>query len=258
MAMTSLLLYAFLASTISSLGGLVGGMLLLIRESLAKKLAHYLISFAAGVLLGVTFLDLLPEAAEAFVEPHDALRYVLLGVVVFFLIERFIASFHSHEPALVGDQHAETLAYARPLVIVGDTVHNFIDGVVVAVAFLASVPLGVVTAVSVLFHELPHEIADFAILVRSGMPRGRVMAVNILSALVAPLGTVLAYFYATTVKSAQPYLLAIAAGNLLYVALADLVPHLHHESGVKRVVVQLLLFGLGIAVIFLLPGHAEA
>lgn len=248
--------YALAASIISSLGGLAGGLLLLVRESLAKKLAHYLMSFAAGVLLGVTFLDLLPEAIEAFTEPHDAFRFVLGGVVVFFVIERLIASFHSHEPGDRADDGAE-LVTARPLVILGDTIHNFIDGAVVAVAFLVSVPLGVVTATSVLLHELPHEIADFAILLRSGLARSRVMVINLLSALVAPIGTVAAFWYANSVTAVQPYLLAIAAGNLLYIALADLVPHLHHRAKPSRIVLELLLFAAGLAVLFLIPGHAR-
>ncbi|MBI4090087.1 MAG: ZIP family metal transporter [Candidatus Kerfeldbacteria bacterium] len=253
--MDSTFWFALSASIVSSLGGLAGGMLLLIRETLAKKLSHVLMSFAAGVLLGVAFLDLLPEATEAFGDSHDGFRYVLVGVVVFFVIERLIASFHSHESDDRTD-HDAALVTARPLVILGDTVHNFIDGAVVAIAFLVSVPLGMVTATSVLLHELPHEIADFAILLGSGLARARVMAINLLSALVAPIGTVLTFWYATSVTAVQPYLLSIAAGNLLYIALADLIPHLHHRAKPSRMAVELLLFAVGLAVLFLIPGHA--
>lgn len=252
--MDSTFLYALLASIVSSLGGLAGGVLLLANERMARLLSHYLMSFAAGVLLGVTFLDLLPEAVEGFAKTHDALKYVLIGVIVFFLIERAIASFHSHEDeAPEGDGRFSTLQRARPLVILGDSIHNFIDGVVVAVAFLVSVPVGIVTAVSVLLHELPHEIADFTILLRSGMERRRVVLINFFSALVAPTGTVVAYFFASAAERLQPPLLALAAGNLLYIALADLVPHLHHERHGGRVILQIALFVAGATIFFLLP-----
>ncbi len=254
----STLLLALSASILSSLGGLIGGVLLLANAQVAQRTSRYLVSFAAGVLLSVTFLDLLPEAIEGFGDTHRALQYALLGVVLFFLLERAIASFHNHEDAVEHDADHPApfdLHRARPLVIVGDSVHNFIDGIVVAIAFIASPALGLASAVSVFLHELPHEIADFAILLRSGMPRRRVLLVNLLSALVAPIGTVAAYYSATALTSLQLPLLAVAAGNLLYVAMADLLPHLHHERNVVRVVVQALCFLVGVMVFFFLPGH---
>lgn len=245
--MHSVFLYALSASIIASIGGLAGGILLLAKERAARGLSRLLIGFSAGALLGVTFFDLLPEALDSFPTPAEAFRYVLLGVLLFFVIERCIASFHRHEHE--ADESAgeseKSLRRAVPLVIFGDSIHNFIDGITVAVTFVVSVPLGIATAVSVLLHELPHEIADFTILLRSGMSRSRVFSLNFVSALVAPLGTVLAYFYATKLTSTQAPLLAIAAGNLLYLAMTDLIPHLHHERETRRAVVQTVLFILG-------------
>lgn len=250
---------ALIASTLSSLGGLIGGFLLLANEQLAKRLPHVLMSFAAGVLLSVTFFDLLPEATAAFPDPSDALRWVLFGVIGFFAIERLVATFHSDEQRSDETLEEVGLSRAKPLVILGDTVHNLIDGVVVAIAFSVDAGLGIATAISVLLHEIPHEIADFAILLRGGMVRRRVMLVNVFSALVAPIGTVLAFAFTTAIESAQPYLLAVAAGNLLYVGLADLLPHLHHERRTRRVVMQLALFLAAVLLYqFMIPGHAES
>lgn len=253
--MNDRLIFALVASIISSIGGLAGGLLLFARERVAHDLSRFLTSFAAGVLLSVTFFDLLPEAAEAFTNPASAFAYVLVGIVAFFLVERAIASVHGHEHQAEDSASADAAALrrARPLVIVGDTIHNFIDGVTVAVTFIASVPLGIATATSVLLHELPHEIADFTILLRTGSTRQQVLLINFFSALVAPLGTLVAYFYASQLVGIQKPLLAIAAGNLLYIAMTDLIPHLHHETRGRRVVLQTLLFILGVLTFAFIP-----
>ncbi len=252
--MDNIFWYALIASTISSLGGLAGGILLLAHERSARFLSKALIGFSAGVLLGVTFLDLLPEATQGFADPQTGFRLALFGVAAFFLIERILTSLHRHQDEYE-QRHAESgsLVNARPLVILGDTVHNFLDGIVVAVAFVVSTPVGFATAASVLLHELPHEIADFTILLRSGMERKRVLVINLLSALVAPLGTILAFFFARSVVSLQLPLLALAAGNLLYIAMSDLLPHLHHERNTKHAAIQVVLFFIGIMIFLVFP-----
>lgn len=254
--MQSVFAYALSASILSSVGGLAGGLFLLARERAAYTLSRLLIGFSAGVLLGVTFTDLLPEALEGFTDVRTASLYVLIGILGFFVIERVIASMHSHEHAAEADASTvDAIALRRsvPLVMVGDTIHNFIDGVTVAVAFVVSVPLGVATAVSVLLHELPHEIADFTILLRSGMARKRVFVFNLLSALVAPVGTVLAYASASRIEAVQAPLIAIAAGNLLYVSMSDLLPHLHHEQNRMRAFLQVVLLVIGALLFVLFP-----
>ncbi|MFH0829218.1 MAG: ZIP family metal transporter [Candidatus Kerfeldbacteria bacterium] len=255
--MNNVFVFALSASIIASVGGLAGGLLLLARERVARMLSRVLIGFSAGILLGVTFFDLLPEALAGFSETRAAFGYVMLGILVFFVIERIIASVHSHEHAVDDDDsaNAETLRRSVPLVVFGDTVHNFIDGITVAVTFVASIPLGMATATSVLVHELPHEIADFTILIRSGMSRKKVFLVNFISALVAPLGTVIAYFFATNIEGLFAPLLAIAAGNLLYIAMSDLLPHLFHERDRIKIVIQVFMLLLGAGILFFIPMH---
>lgn len=252
-------LFALLASIVSSIGGLMGGVLLLIRARFAQSISRILIGFSAGVILSVTLFDLLPEALSQGGDTRRVLANVFVGIIIFFLIERAIASLHVHEdqaaalPEHPADIDVASLRRAVPLVIIGDTVHNFIDGITVAVTFVVSPVLGLATAVSVLFHELPHEIGDFTILLRSGMAPGRVFRINFWSALVAPVGTVLAYFFATQLVNLQGPLLAIATGNLLYLAMTDLMPHLHHERQPARVLLQVALFIIGALVFFILP-----
>ncbi|MBI4093150.1 MAG: ZIP family metal transporter [Candidatus Kerfeldbacteria bacterium] len=252
--MDSVFLLALLASIISSLGGLAGGFLLLARRDMAKKLSHYLIGFAAGVLLSVSFNDLLPESLASAPTVERALGYILLGVIIFFLTERFIAFSHRHEADAEPEEgDAVDLQRVRPLVIAGDSLHNLIDGITVAITFVVSVPVGIATAVSVLLHEWPQEIADFSVLLRSGMAPRRVLAVNFWSSLVAPFGTVVGYLFATNITAIQVPLLGIATGNLLYLALADLIPHLHHERRPAQALVQSLLFLLGLSVFYFIP-----
>lgn len=254
--MSTTFLFALTASVLSSIGGLAGGMLLLVRERFAHSISRVLIGFSAGVLLGVTFIDLLPEALAGFNDARTAGMYILVGILTFFIIERIIASLHSHEHVLEADGlsvDAAALRRSVPLVIFGDTVHNFIDGVTVAVAFVVSTPLGIATALSVLLHELPHEIADFTILLRSGMVRKRVFLINLYSALVAPVGTVIAYFFASGVSSLQAPLVAIATGNLLYVSMSDLLPHLHHEQNRGRAFVQVMMLIVGALLFLFVP-----
>ncbi len=254
--MSHVFLYALSASVLASIGGLVGAVFLVVKESFAKKLSRVMLSFAAGVLLGVTFLDLMPEALKSYDGSDRVFTFVFLGVVIFYLIERAVASFHRHEHQAI-DEHAETsdeaLKRSVPLIIFGDSLHNFIDGITVAVTFVVSVPLGIATATSVFVHEIPHEIADFTILLRTGMRRSRVFLVNLVAALVSPLGTVVAYFFASHIHAIQAPLLAFAAGNLLYISMTDLLPHLHHERDRGTVLVQTLLFVLGVAIFFFVP-----
>jgi len=248
--------YALTASIVSSIGGLAGGIMLIAWERAAHLLSRVMIGFSAGVLLSVTFFDLFPEALEGFTEPHEAFVYVLIGICSFFLIERLFASLHSHEHvAEENEADVDIVALRRsvPLVVFGDSIHNFFDGVTVAVTFAVSVPLGIATAASVLIHELPHEIADFTILLRSGLTRRKVFMINLYSALVAPVGTVIAYFCATKIDNIEAPLLAIAAGNLLYIAMSDLIPHLHHERNVRRILTQAILFLIGVATLAIIP-----
>ncbi len=235
-----ILLFTFLGSVVS----LIGGILLLVKEKWTLKISHLLMSFAAGVLLGTAFFDLLPEALEEKGEVN-IFAWALTGIVAFFLLERFIYWFHHHH------EHEDKEAKPTvPLIILGDSVHNFLDGVAIAATFLVSVPLGMVTALAVAAHEIPQEIGDFAILLHRGMKRNKVIWVNILSALTAMAGAVLTFFVGDTVKNLLPVVISLTAGFFIYIAASDLIPEIHHEKRGFAFLESLLLIA-GVILIWL-------
>ena len=232
-----ILAYILLFTLIGSVISLIGGVLLLLKVELATKLAHYLSSFAAGVLLGTAFFDLLPEAL------HDAgeiniFAWCLGGFLAFFLFERFIHWFHNHQE---GSKEKAVVS----MINLGDTIHNFVDGVAIAGTFLVSVPLGIVTTLAVAAHEIPQEIGDFGVMLHKGVKRSKVLMFNLLSSLAALLGAMLAYLAASTIESKLPIILSVAAGFFIYIAAADLIPEIHNQEKRKVAFIEtvLLLFG---------------
>lgn len=247
----SVLAYIVIFTLLGSVVALVGGVLLLAREKLAIRISHYLASFAAGALLGTAFFDLLPEAQEHAEEfgGTNIFLWTLIGILSFFLLERFIHWFHHHH----GHTSAELKKEAKsivPLVILGDSVHNFIDGVVIAATFLVSIPLGIVTTLAVAAHEIPQEIGDFGILLHRGIKRSKVLLVNFLSALAALVGALLTYLVGESIEVFLPILLSLSAGFFIYIAASDLIPEIHNED--KRVVAltETLLLLLGVLTIW--------
>lgn len=250
--LTNILLYTF----IGSLAALIGGLILLTREKLALKISHFLSSFAAGVLLGTAFFDLLPEAIHEGEELGiDALFWTLVGIIVFFLIERSIHWFHHHEDY---HEHLKESKTTIPLIIIGDTMHNFIDGVVIAATFMTSPQLGIVTTLAVFAHELPQEVGDFGLLLHKGLKPKKIIMVNILSAGVAFIGAIATYLLGSMVEGYVPILLAITAGFFIYIATSDLIPEIHHENRKGFAVIESVLLIIGITVMWLvtiLAGH---
>lgn len=224
-----LLIYAF----IGSVAGLIGGLILLSNRILAKRLAHVSIPLAAGVLLAVSFLDLFPEAVA---EIGDlAFTVVLIVFVVLFLIERFLLYFHHHQgdDAIEGESgsdHSHKNESSIPLIIFGDTIHNFIDGIAIGTAFLINPSLSLVVAISTFLHETPHEIADFGILIAKGWKSKKVFMANLLSSMATFPGAILAYKYAEGMESGVGIMVAIAAGFFLYVATTDFIPDATHSA----------------------------
>lgn len=253
----STLEYILLFTLLGSLGSLIGGIILLSKEKLALKISHLLASFAAGTLLGTAFFDLLPEAAhEAEETGIEIFAWVLGGILVFFFIERFIHWFHHHDDFHNEQDRKSTI----PLIIIGDTVHNFIDGVVIAATFMISIPLGIATTFAVIAHEIPQEIGDFGLMLHKGLSKKRIIIVNLVSALAAFVGAILTFMLGDIVETFVPIFLSITAGFFIYIALADLIPELHHEKrrGYAIVETALLIFGIGIiwfAVSMLEHGH---
>lgn len=239
--------YILVFSVIGSLVSLTGGILLLFSSRRALRISHFLAAFAAGALLGTTFFDLLPEALEA--AAHEAvLLWTLAGMMIFFVLERYLHWFHHHE--LHHHQHTEAQATA-PLVILGDTVHNFIDGVVIASTFLVDIRLGMVTALAVAAHEIPQEIGDFGVLLHAGMSRAKIIGYNILSAGATVAAGLLTYWVGQGLGDLLPIFLAVTAGFFIYIAASDIIPGIHNENRrVPAILETLLLFG-GIGVIWL-------
>ena len=239
----TILTAVFIVSLISFVGALT-----LCWKS--EKLKHFLdtfVSFAAGAMVAAAFLDLLPEAAKD-VGLKTVAPYVLVGIVVFFVVERFFYWYHCHNNECKDHKLVRKKA-AGYLNLVGDGVHNFMDGVTITAAFLSGTSVGWLATLAVALHEIPQEFGDFNVLIFSGIRPARALFYNFLSALTAIAGVLLTYVFAKTVNTAAPYLLAFGAGGFAYIALADLLPELHHESSVKKGVTQLAMFILGICII---------
>lgn len=233
---------------ISGLFSLAGGMLVLWRAQLFGRVMTPLIAFAAGAFLGVAFLDLLPEAVDIIDEPHNAFMAFLVGVVSFFALERFLMKyFHRHAGG--ADEHQEHTESLPLLIILGDSMHNFLDGVVIALAYIAHPALGLPTALAIAAHEIPQEIGDFAILLDRGWAKGRIILVNVLSSLLCIVGIFLGYLGASLFQGSLPYLIAGVAGIFTYISLSDLVPELHHRAGHRHFFRVVSSFIIGLVVI---------
>lgn len=213
-----------------------------------------LISYAIGALLGAVFLEILPHALERADNVHVLTAVILAGILVFFVLEKLVLWRHCHtEECEAHDQHAAAGDHGRSgtMIMVGDTIHNFVDGVIIAAAFLADTTLGLVTALAIIAHEIPQEIGDFLILLHSGYSKARAFAFNLVSSLATLLGGLLAYAALQSLQEWVPYLLGVAAASMLYVSVADLIPGLHKRPELRATVEQVLLISLGIGSIVL-------
>lgn len=242
-------------SLIGGLFSLVGGALLLRRERSALALAKYATPFAAGSLLAAVFLDLLPEGIEIGAT-DEVFIATLVGIIIFFIGERFLHWFHHHH------QHGDSPNPTTSLIIVGDSVHNALDGVVIAAAFLVSPTAGVITTIAVAAHEIPQEIGDFGLLLHKGMKRGKVLLVNALSALFTTVAALITFSLGSEDRLPLGVLIGISAGFLLYIAMSDVIPELHERASSKRVFdLQPILLIAGIVVVgimvHILHGYLE-
>jgi zinc and cadmium transporter len=219
-----------------------------------------LISYAIGALLGASFLEVLPHAITASGDASTTTATVLGGILAFFVLEKLvlwrhchIESCEGHEPLVHAHGHQPDHDHGRSgmMILVGDTFHNFVDGVLIAAAFMEDVRLGIVTALAMIAHEIPQEVGDFVILLHSGYSRGRALAFNLLSSLATLVGALLAYVALGQVQSAVPVLLALAAASMIYVAVADLIPGLHKRTELRATLQQVLLIAAGIGTIVL-------
>lgn len=248
------LLYTIIALLAASVGSVsLSGSLLLLSNKWLGKVSSYLLYLAGGTLLGSAMLGLIPEAAESL-PLTEALAWVLGGILFFFLLEKVILWRMCHDENCERQVHA-----AAPMIIIGDAVHNAIDGVVIAASFLTSTELGIFVTLSVLLHEIPQELGDFGILIKSGYPRKKALMYNLLSGSSALVAGVAAYFLLDTLEAFIPYALTIAAASFMYVAMADLIPEMHKETKPKESLIQFLLILAGVALIAMaVSGHSHA
>lgn len=248
--MSGTLTYIIFFTLVGSVFSLIGGLFLLFNEKKTLKYSHFLAAFAAGTLLGTVFFDLLPEAVHEGEEVGSEINifiWTLVGILGFFLLERFIHWFHHHQHEFEEEPVKPTI----PLIILGDSVHNFIDGVVIAATFLVSIPLGIVTTLAVAAHEIPQEIGDFGILLHKGLKRKKVLLVNIGSALTAVVGALISFWVGERIEASLPILLAITAGFFIYIAASDLIPEIHHENRKGFAIVETVLMFAGVATIWI-------
>lgn len=245
----------------TALGGVLGvaaaSVLLLLSDDWHRRLLPHLISFAVGALLGAAFLALLPHAIEAagLENLHEIGLTFVIGILLFFMLEKLVIWRHCHvhdcEAHMPEHGHHAPERTAGVLVLIGDGLHNLIDGVLIAAAFLVDFHLGIVTALAVAAHEIPQEVGDVAVLLQSGMGRAKALYYNMAASLTAVIGGVAAYFSLATIEQARPYVLAIAAGSFVYVAVADLIPGLHRRVEARAGIEQLVMILLGLAMILL-------
>jgi len=243
-------LWALGASIIVSLISLVGIFSLLVKEGLLEKLLFVLIGFSAGALIGAAFLHLIPEAMEISAT-GDVFLYVIFGFIIFFVLERYLHWRHCHE----GTCQVHAFTYLN---LIGDGIHNFIDGLVIGASFTVNIHFGVITTLVIVFHEIPQEIGDFGVLVYGGMEKKKALLYNFISALTCVLGTAAGFYLSGRIGNFSAALLPFTAGGFIYIGACDLVPELHKEPQLKKSALAMFAFICGILFILLariVPGH---
>lgn len=246
--MSNTLLSIILANLIVSSGSLVGVLAISVKPKILNKLLLVLVSLSAGTMLGAAFLHLIPESLE-LLDPHFSLELSLLSFVGFFVLERFLHWRHCHD-----EQHLlkHTIGTMN---LLGDSIHNFIDGLLIAAAFVADPTLGVISVLAIALHEIPQEIGDFGVLLHSGFSRSQALLANLAVSLTAVLGGVVGYFLSSSSELFASYLIPVAAGGFIYIAAADLIPELKSGNTSRKTIVNIAMFVFGIVLMALLSTH---
>lgn len=239
-----LLVYTLLSTMAVSLLSLIGVVTLAFHRRFVKKIIWFLVALAAGTMMGAVFLHLLPEAHE-FLEPESLYLAVLGSFILFFLIEKVLHWQHCHQD----DCEVHSFGYMS---LIGDGLHNFIDGLVIAGAYLTSIELGLVTTVAVIFHEFPQELSDFGVLLHAGFTAKKALLFNFLSALMAIIGALFGFYVINGNHELSMYLLPVAAGGFLYISASDLLPEIRKEKNSGRLLASMLFFLLGIGLMAVL------
>jgi zinc and cadmium transporter len=245
--MSEVWIFTLLSVLLVSFVSLVGIITLSLNDKILKKMLIILVSFSAGALLGDAFIHLLPEIVEEEGFGVEISLFILTGILVFFVVEKVINWRHCHE--LECEEHSQSFTYMN---LVGDGVHNFIDGTIIAGSFLVSTHLGVATTVAVLLHEVPQEIGDFAVLVYGGFKKKKAIMFNLIAALFAVIGAIIMLFLEAFISYLPIFLVPFTAGGFIYIAGTDLIPELHNEVRPIVSLAQMIALVSGIGIMFML------
>ncbi|KQU71114.1 MULTISPECIES: ZIP family metal transporter [unclassified Rhizobacter] len=226
------------------------------------RIVHHLVSLSAGVLLGTALLNILPEAFESKASPQSLFMTLLIGLLFFFLLEKAELYRHGHHHE--GDEHHHHHGFDKHqagrggwTVLLGDSIHNFCDGIIIAAAFLTDTRLGMFTALAIIAHEIPQEVGDYIVLLNAGLSRRKALLYNAMSGMAAVVGGVVGYVVVGPWEALFPYLLVIASSSFIYVAVADLIPQLQHRLSAKDTAAQLGWLGVGLAIVIFVASHAH-
>ncbi|MGH8808525.1 MAG: ZIP family metal transporter [Noviherbaspirillum sp.] len=231
--------------------------------SLLSKMVERMVSLSVGILLSTSLLHALPEAFESQADAHTLFAVLLGGLLGFFLLEKFAILRHSHH--YEGDSHGHEHGYDKHeagragwLILVGDSLHNFTDGILIAAAFLADPRLGVITSLAIIGHEIPQEIGDFIVLLNAGFSRTRAYVYNLICSLMAVVGGVLGYLMLERASDWIPYVLVFASSGFIYIAVSDLMPQMQRRATLRETVPQILLITVGVAIVLFLTGQTHS
>ncbi len=238
----SVLFYIIITTFLISSVSLIGIFTLALKKEFLEKILLFLVSLSAGTLMGGAFFHLMPEAAEKL-EITNLLYVVLFSFIIFYFIEEIFHWRHCHDAKC----KVHTFGYLN---LIGDSVHNFIDGLIIAATFLIDIRLGVTTSLAIVFHEIPQEIGDFGVLLYAGIKKSRALFFNFLVALTAIMGGIMGYFLSFSLENFTAYLLPFAAGGFLYIATSDLIPEIRKETNLKKSLLSFTFFLIGIAIMY--------
>ncbi|MEC5160885.1 zinc and cadmium transporter [Janthinobacterium sp. CG_23.3] len=228
--------------------------------ALLSKMVERMVSLSVGIMLSTSLLHALPEAFESQADPRSLFATLLAGLLAFFMLEKFAILRHSHHHEGDGHHHAHghdkhEAGKAGWMILVGDGMHNFTDGILIAAAFLADPKLGLVTGLAIIAHEIPQEIGDFIVLLNAGFSRTRAYVFNLLCSLMAVAGGLLGYFTLDHASHLIPYVLVFASSGFIYIAVSDLMPQMQRRATLRETIPQILLIGLGVVIVLFLTRH---
>ncbi|HJX06239.1 MAG TPA: ZIP family metal transporter [Candidatus Nanoarchaeia archaeon] len=240
------LIWILLATIINGLVGLIGIFSLWMNEKLFKKIVMVLVAFSAGALLSGAFFHLLAESLDSL-SPARAFAYMMIGFIMFFVVERFLHWHHCHKHG--GKCEIHPVSY---LIILGDSVHNLIDGIIIGASFLVSIPFGIITTLLIIGHEIPQELGNFGVLVYGGFGKTKALVYSFLAQISCVIGGLLGYVFSSRVEGVIPFILPFAAGGFIYIAASDLIPELHKEPKLMKSLLSFGFFLAGVVFMFLL------